>query len=184
VSIQHASTETPSYAPRVISPQNRYLMYSMMQDVIQRGTATRARVLKRSDLAGKTGTTNEQRDAWFNGFNQSRVTITWVGFDNYDKLGRGEVGGRAALPAWIEFMRVALDGVPDRPPRMPSDMVTVKIDPKTGLRAAADQDNAIFEVFRAGNVPALADTGRASSPIGGSTHSKVSTPAAAVDELF
>lgn len=183
VVIHGGESDPPRHAPRVISAQNRYLMYSMLQDVIRRGTATRARALGRNDLGGKTGTTNEQRDAWFNGFNQSLVAITWIGFDSYDKLGRGEVGGRTALPAWIDFMRVALQDVPDRPPSMPNDMVTVRIDPKSGLRAAAGNEDAIFEVFRADNVPSLASQGPASSPIGGSTHSTAGAPAA-VDELF
>lgn len=140
-------------APRVISPQNHYLMNSMMRDVISRGTAIKARSLGRKDLAGKTGTTNDQRDAWFNGFNRSLVAITWVGFDSSKPLGRGEVGGRAALPAWIEFMQTALKGVPEQPLKVPTGMVTVRIDPKTGKRASVDQDDAIFEVFRSENAP-------------------------------
>ncbi|MGD2117686.1 MAG: penicillin-binding protein 1A [Chromatiales bacterium] len=144
----------PEYAPRVISAENRFIMYSMMQDVITRGTATRARVLKRNDLAGKTGTTNDQRDAWFNGYNQNIVTTVWVGFDSNQKLGRGEVGGRAALPAWISYMQLALQDYPaDQPPSMPAGMVSIRIDPKTGKLAATGQRNAIFEVFRAGNAP-------------------------------
>ncbi|MCW8904975.1 penicillin-binding protein 1A [Sedimenticola sp.] len=140
-------------APRVISPQNHYLMNSMMRDVISRGTAIKARSLGRSDLAGKTGTTNDQRDAWFNGFSRSLVAITWVGFDSSKPLGRGEVGGRAALPAWIEFMQTALNDVPEQPLKVPTGMVTVRIDPKTGKRASVDQDDAIFEVFRSENAP-------------------------------
>ena len=132
--------ETASYiAPRVISAQNHYLMISMMQDVIRRGTATKARSLGRDDLAGKTGTTNEQKDAWFNGFNRSHVAITWVGFDSAKPLGRGEVGGRAALPAWIAYMKEALKDVPEQPLVMPPGIVTVRIDPTTGKRARADQ---------------------------------------------
>ncbi len=142
------------YAPRAISKENRYIMYSMMQDVITRGTATKARVLNRKDLAGKTGTTNDQRDAWFNGYNQSIVTTAWVGFDNNKKLGRGEVGGKAALPAWIHFMRAALQKYPrDKSPAMPDGMLTIRIDPKTGKLASIDQKDAIFEVFRAGHAP-------------------------------
>jgi len=125
----------PQPAPRVLSPQNHYLMTSMMQDVIRRGTATRARSLGRGDLAGKTGTTNDQRDAWFNGFNPSLVGVVWVGFDSYAPLGRGEVGGRAALPAWIEFMKTALDGVPEQSWNLPEGIVTVRIDPETGRKA-------------------------------------------------
>jgi penicillin-binding protein 1A len=143
-------------APRVLPADNRFIMYSMMQDVITRGTARRARVLGRSDLAGKTGTTNDQRDAWFNGYNQSLVAISWMGFDSNKKLGRGEVGGRAALPAWIDYMKVALNGIPDDPPQMPDNMVTVRIDPETGLRAPAGMPDSIFEVFRSDEVPELA----------------------------
>jgi len=140
-------------APRVISPENHYLMNSMMQDVIKRGTGRKARVLGRNDLAGKTGTTNDQRDAWFNGFHPDLVAIVWVGFDSFKPLGRGEVGGRAALPAWIDFMKVALKDVPEHPLQMPPGMVTVRIDPHTGQRASVDQQDAIFEVFRAENAP-------------------------------
>ena len=144
------------HAPRIITPQNRYLMYSMMQDVIRRGTGIRARALGRKDIAGKTGTTNDQRDAWFNGYNQSVVANVWVGFDNNDKLGRGEVGGKAALPAWIDYMRVVLKDTPDEVPRMPDGMVTVRIDPRTGRLAAPDDPKAILEVFREGNEPKTA----------------------------
>ncbi len=143
----------PHAAPRVISPENHYLMNAMMQDVIQRGTGRKARVLGRHDLAGKTGTSNEQRDAWFNGFHPDLVAIVWVGFDSSKPLGRGEVGGKAALPAWIDFMRTALKDVPEHPLQMPPGMVTVRIDPRTGQRAGADQKDAIFEVFRAANAP-------------------------------
>ncbi|MCB1867044.1 MAG: penicillin-binding protein 1A [Gammaproteobacteria bacterium] len=149
--------EAPAYAPRVISAQNHYLMVSMMQDVIRRGTATKARSLGRDDLAGKTGTTNEQKDAWFNGFNRSHVAITWVGFDSAKPLGRGEVGGRAALPAWIAYMKEALKGVPEQPLVMPPGIMTVRIDPTTGKRASADQKDAIFEVFRSENTPELTE---------------------------
>ncbi|MES9938684.1 MAG: peptidase, partial [Sedimenticola sp.] len=107
----------------------------------------------RKDLAGKTGTTNEQRDAWFNGFNRSLVAIAWVGFDSSQPLGRGEVGGRAALPAWIAFMRDALENTEEIPLEMPPGMVTVRIDPKTGKRADINQEDGIFEVFRAENAP-------------------------------
>ncbi len=140
-------------APRVISPETHYLMNSMMQDVIKYGTGRKARVLGRNDLAGKTGTTNEQRDAWFNGFHPDLVAIVWVGFDSFAPLGRGEVGGKAALPAWIDYMRVALKDVPEHPLQMPPGMITVRIDPRTGKRAGVDQQGAIFEVFRAANAP-------------------------------
>jgi penicillin-binding protein 1A len=143
----------PQRAPRVLDARNRFLMYSMMQDVIREGTATRARELGRKDLAGKTGTTNDQRDAWFNGFNQHLVANAWIGFDDNSKLGRGEVGGRAALPAWMDFMRVALKGVPDIQPTMPPEIDMVRIDPRTGALAAAGAEDAIFELFRSEDVP-------------------------------
>jgi len=165
-------------APRVISEQNRYLIYNMMQDVITQGTATRARVLARKDLAGKTGTTNDQRDAWFNGYNQGIVATAWIGFDSSAKLGRGEVGGRAALPAWIDFMRVALVDIPDDPPKVPEGIVTVRIDPETGLLAPAGMKGSIFEVFRLANVPetaSLSSTKTGADPSG-------KTPA--VEDLF
>lgn len=169
-------------APRVISSQNRYLMYSMMQDVIQRGTGVKARVLGRKDLAGKTGTTNEQRDAWFNGFNQAIVTNVWVGFDDNGKLGRGEVGGRAALPAWIDFMKVALDGTADLPPEIPDGIVTVRIDPQTGLRATAGTPGAIFEVFQEGHTPEAAPQSTGMADFGTAPAPGANTPPAA--ELF
>jgi penicillin-binding protein 1A len=143
----------PRIAPRVIDERNRYLMYSMLQDVVQSGTATKAKALGRRDIAGKTGTTNDQRDAWFNGFNEHIVANAWVGFDDNGKLGRGEVGGRAALPAWMDYMRVALDGLPDREPVMPDEIVTVRIDPRTGTRATSSTEGAVFEVFRSENEP-------------------------------
>lgn len=146
-------------AARVITKQNHYLMNSMMRDVIQHGTAKRARVLGRKDIAGKTGTTNDQRDAWFNGFNSHLVAITWVGFDDSSPLGRGEVGGRAALPAWIDFMRIALDGIKEETPQLPSGMVTMRIDVDTGKPVGAGQGNAIFEHFRAAYAPAMPTNG-------------------------
>jgi penicillin-binding protein 1A len=154
-----------SAAPRVLSPQNAYLMNSMLRDVVRAGTATRARSLGRNDLAGKTGTTNDQRDAWFNGFHPSLVANVWVGFDSNDKLGRGEVGGRAALPAWIYFMETALADVPDAPLRMPEGIMQVRIDPQTGKRAYPGQPDAIFEVFPADQVPAESAIARDPRPL-------------------
>ncbi len=125
----------------------------MMRDVIKRGTGQRAMVLGRNDLAGKTGTTNDQLDAWFAGFNSSVVTVAWVGFDQVATLGGNETGGKAALPMWVDYMRDALQGVPEPEFVQPEGLVTVKIDPETGMLANIDQTNAIFEVFREENVP-------------------------------
>ncbi len=144
----------PKCAKRAISEQNEYMMHSMLRDVIQHGTARAARVLGRGDIAGKTGTTNDQRDAWFNGFNHHMVAIAWLGFDDTEPLGRGEVGGRAALPAWIDFMQVALNGIEEKVPEMPTGMVTMRIDVDTGEPVGAGSANAIFEVFEEKNAPA------------------------------
>ena len=140
-------------APRVVSARNVYLITSMMRDVVKRGTGRRAMVLGRHDLAGKTGTTNDQKDAWFSGFNPDLVATTWVGFDQIRTLGAREVGGRAALPMWIDYMRVALDGIPERPLEMPPGLVTVRIDAETGLLAGPHTAKAVFETFPEELVP-------------------------------
>jgi penicillin-binding protein 1A len=142
-------------APRVITEQNAYLVRSMMMDVIRRGTGAKAMSLGRKDLAGKTGTTNEQRDAWFSGYNSEVVTSVWVGFDNHDPLGRSELGGSAALPVWIDYMAVALEGVEDQQPVMPPGLAQARIDPETGLLTRLDNPDAIMEIFAAGNLPAM-----------------------------
>ena len=113
-------------AKQIISKENAYQMTSMMKDVIQRGTGRKARELGRNDLAGKTGTTNEQHDAWFSGFNSDIVATAWVGFDQHKPLGRREVGGVAALPIWIEFMRQALKGRPEHTMEQPEGIVTMR----------------------------------------------------------
>ena len=140
-------------APRVVDEATQYIITSLLQDVVRRGTGSKALALGRSDLAGKTGTTNEQRDAWFSGFNHAVATTTWVGFDEPAPLGRGEVGGRAALPIWIDFMRTALDGVEERLPEAPEDVVFARIDPETGLLANAGDADSVLEVFRRGHLP-------------------------------
>ncbi len=143
----------PQYAPRVISAQNAFIMRSMMREVVQRGTAVRAKELGRNDIAGKTGTTNDQIDAWFSGFNDQVVTTTWVGFDNQRSMGNRETGGRAALPMWIEFMRAALEGSPENLQEQPEGLVTIRIDYETGKRADLESRRSLFEVFRVENAP-------------------------------
>ena len=140
-------------APQVLDPGVDYIMYDIMRDVIKRGTGRRARVLDRPDLAGKTGTTNDGKDAWFSGFNGDIVTTVWSGFDNNTSLGRYEWGGSVSLPTWIDYMRSALDGTPPAYIYKPSSLVTVRIDPKTGQRALPGQTDAIFEIFRKDHVP-------------------------------
>ena len=148
-----ANDQAPASAPAVITPQNAWLMTSMMQDVIRRGTAQKARELGRSDLAGKTGTTNEQRDAWFCGFNRKLVASAWIGFDAVAPLGINETGGHAALPIWMRYMNAVLDSVPETDLAPPAGLVTVRIDPHNGLLAGSDQSDAVFEIFREGEVP-------------------------------
>jgi penicillin-binding protein 1A len=140
-------------APRAISAQNAYLVSDMMRDVVRRGTGRRALVLGRNDLSGKTGTSNDRRDAWFGGFNADLASIVWVGFDNDSPLGPGEEGSRTALPVWIDFSRIAYDGVPNRVLPMPDGIVSVRIDRETGCPARAGQPNAVFEIFEAGRIP-------------------------------
>ncbi|HAI58572.1 MAG TPA: peptidase [Xanthomonadaceae bacterium] len=119
-------------APRAIDPRTAFLVRSLLLDVVKRGTGTAARALGRADIGGKTGSTNDHRDAWFAGLGGDLVTTVWVGRDDFSPLGRGEYGGRAALPIWIDYMRVALEGVPVAAPEPPPGLLTVTIDPATG----------------------------------------------------
>jgi len=132
-------------APRIIDERVTYVLTSMLEDVIKRGTGRRARVLERDDLAGKTGTTNGPRDAWFSGYNRNLVTTTWVGFDDYSLLGRREFGGTAALPIWIDFMRVALPPE-ETAAEMPPGVVRLRIDKESGERTNSTS-SSIWEVF-------------------------------------
>lgn len=139
----------PQLAQRVLEPDNVFLMNSMLREVVRRGTAVRAgRELKRTDIAGKTGTTNEQMDAWFTGFHPQVVATAWVGFDQTKTLGARETGGRAALPMWIDFMHTMLDGAPTAELIPPDNVVRLRIDKDTGQRARAGADGAMFEYFR------------------------------------
>ncbi len=141
-------------APRVISPQNAWVMDDMMADVIKRGTGARAGVaLHRSDLSGKTGTTNLAIDTWFNGFNRNIVATVWVGFDQERPLGEGEEGSRTAVPIWISFMREALRAQPDHARSMPAGLVTARISPKTGTLVSTNEGDAIYETFMEDHLP-------------------------------
>lgn len=149
----------PRYAERILSPQNAWLMHSMLGDVVRYGTARKALTLGRKDIAGKTGTTNDQKDAWFAGYSPKRVAVAWVGFDEVETLGRAEVGGRAALPIWIEYMREELKGVPTVYPERPEGLVSIRINKKTGERTHAGDPDAIFETFREQYAPKEIGTG-------------------------
>lgn len=148
-----AATPVEGIAPKVVDPRNVYIIASMMRDVIRAGTATRALVLKRPDLSGKTGTTNDQKDAWFSGYNANVVATAWVGFDQIRPLGSNESGGKAALPMWIDYMRVALEGTPEAFPIKPSGVVSVRVDKQSGLLASPGQKGAYVEFFRKEKVP-------------------------------
>ena len=148
-------------AERAVNPQNIWIMNDLTRDVVRRGTGARAyRELKRDDLSGKTGTTNEQRDAWFAGFNPSVVAVAWMGFDDFSPMGQGETGSRSALSIWIEYMRAALKDIPVTPVARPADIVTIRINRETGCPAMTGDGNAEFEVFMADRVPDAVECSR------------------------
>lgn len=138
-----------------IEPRNAFITTSLMQDVIRRGTATAALKLGRSDIAGKTGTTNDHHDAWFAGFQPTRVAVAWMGYDKPRSLGGGETGGGTALPIWVRYMSEVLRTVPEMPFAMPSGVVTARIDPKTGTPAEGEQgaNEYFFQEFAPGAPP-------------------------------
>ena len=140
-------------AVRVVDERNAFIMHSMLKDVIQRGTGRGARTLQRGDLAGKTGTTNEAADTWFNGYNQAVVTTVWVGFPDHGPLGEREYGSSTPLPIWIDYMTVALRDHQESNPSQPPGVLTMKIDPETGALAAAGQPDAIYEYFLEEHAP-------------------------------
>ena len=150
----------PNLAPRVLDARIAYLIGSLLHDVVRRGTGHDAMVLKRADLAGKTGSTNDHRDAWFTGYNDAVVASAWVGFDDFSSLGRangiGEFGAQAALPMWISFMRETLKGVPEKPFEMPPGITTARIDPQTGQLASSADGHSMLEVFKVEDVARLA----------------------------
>jgi penicillin-binding protein 1A len=149
---EQTSGNDNTYAPRIIKPEINFLMNSLLQDVVRRGTATKAKILNRADLAGKTGTTNDQRDTWFNGFTSHLVATAWVGFDDSTPMGRGETGGKTALPMWIDFMKTALHNKKELLPEQPKNIQKAYIDPTTGLLANSGS-NGIWEFFQADQVP-------------------------------
>ncbi len=134
-----------------LPPAVAYLTVSLMRSVVEEGTAVAVRQLNRP-AAGKTGTTNESKDTWFSGFTADFVASAWVGFDDNTPLGSSETGGRAALPMWLDFMKVAHEGLPVRDFEVPPGVIEVRIDPDTGLLAG----NAVpgrLEPFLEGTAP-------------------------------
>ena len=140
-------------APRIMDERVNYIMHTILQDVVKKGTARKAKKLNRDDLAGKTGTTNDQKDAWFSGYVDAMVATAWVGFDQPTTLGKNEFGSTAALPIWIDFMEIALKDVPQTQRQQPDDMVTIKIDEATGELARPGDASAVEEIFRAERTP-------------------------------
>jgi penicillin-binding protein 1A len=138
-------------APRVLSAENAFLITSALHDVIEKGTASKAKSMDRNDVAGKTGTTQNQVDAWFAGYNPNYVTVAWMGFDQPQSL--HEYGAQAALPMWVSFMQAALRNVPDQPINQPAGIVSMRINPNSGKRAASTDPNTMFEYFMQPFVP-------------------------------
>jgi len=155
------NSHPPVLAPRVIDPRNDYLVTSLMKDVIAspRGTGYAAKALDRADLAGKTGSTNDHRDAWFVGFNGDLVTAVWVGFDDFSALGKsngvGEFGAQAALPIWMDYMGAVLKGLPENTLQMPPGISTVLINRDNGLPTSPGDPNSMNEIFKVEDVDRL-----------------------------
>jgi penicillin-binding protein 1A len=143
----------PRFARQVLSPENTFIMTSMMRDVVREGTGQRAMALGRNDLAGKTGTTNDFRDAWFSGFNGDVVTTVWVGFDQPRSLGRNESGAKVALPIWTDYMAVALQGMPETELEVPETVVTGFVSRETGEAVLPGSPDAYREYFIMGSEP-------------------------------
>jgi penicillin-binding protein 1A len=162
----------PATPVAALSPEVSFLATSMMQDVIREGTGRAAQALGRKDLAGKTGTTNDYRDAWFCGFNHELTACSWIGFDQNTSLGRGETGGRAALPMWVEFMRESLAGVPERPLAPPEGVEIKLVNVESGEPTDASDPGAMEEFF-------LKDTAVAGEKAAPQSEGKDSKPARA-----
>ena len=163
-------------AERILEPRVHFIIDSILKDVIRKGTGRRARSLERTDIAGKTGTTNGPKDAWFSGYSPHMVATAWVGFDDNSLLGSGEFGGTAALPIWIDFMETALQDKEDIEFDQPPGLVIARINPETGERASPEDNNAIFEYFLRENTPAELP--------GSSSENAGSTSSSAADSIF
>ncbi|WP_323754309.1 penicillin-binding protein 1A [Marinobacter sp.] len=164
------NSESPRIMRKLADSRSVYIMHSIMQDVIQQGTGRRARALGRSDLAGKTGTTNEQKDTWFAGYNHSMATTVYVGFDQPAPLGRGEYGASTALPIWVDYMKVALADTPASVMPRPNGLANIRINPETGERAHPNEEG-VFELFKEENVPAPLTADELGNPSGSAPES-------------
>jgi len=150
---------TLALAPRAIDERTAFLTSSLMRDVVLRGTATAAKVLEREDIGGKTGSTNDHRDAWFSGFGGDLVTTVWVGRDNFQSLGRGEYGGKAALPIWINYMRSALKDVPIADQAPPAGIVTVAVAHGSGNLLPEGTPGALKDYMKQEDYDRILSTG-------------------------
>ncbi|WP_442964453.1 penicillin-binding protein 1A [Pseudomonas sp. KNUC1026] len=143
----------PALAERVVDGRTTFILNSMLEDVIKKGTGRRAMALNRSDIAGKTGTTNESKDAWFSGYNGDYVTTVWSGFDQPDTLGKREFGGTVSLPIWMDYMGAALKGKPANTQPEPEGIISLRVDPVSGRAATASTPDAYFELFKSEDTP-------------------------------
>ncbi len=146
-------SQAPAVAERIVDPRTTFILNSMLQDVIKRGTGRRALSMGRTDIAGKTGTTNESKDSWFSGYNADYVTTVWVGFDQPESLGRHEYGGTVALPIWMNYMSTALKDKPPHVQSEPAGLLTLRIDPLSGRAASPGTPDAFFELFKSEDTP-------------------------------
>jgi penicillin-binding protein 1A len=145
--------QAPAVAERVVDGRTTYILNSMLEDVIKLGTGRRALALGRPDIAGKTGTTNESKDAWFSGYNADYVTTVWTGFDQPESLGRKEFGGTVALPIWMNYMGAALKGKPPHTQPEPEGILSLRVDPVSGRAASPGTPGAYFELFKVEDTP-------------------------------
>ena len=169
----------PRYSKRVLSPENAFLMNELMRSVIRTGTGRRALSLGRAALAGKTGTTNNFRDAWFSGFTRDVVTTVWIGYDTPRDLGSRESGARAALPIWIDYMKVALQGKPEKALQIPENIIKAWVHKDTGEAVAVDDPKGFEEFFVMGTEPHALVRGGAPA-----VQTDVSGPSPTLEELF
>ena len=172
-----AKDNGPALAKQVIDPRDAYIMDSILQDVIRRGTGVRAKALERADLAGKTGTTNGPTDLWFAGYHPSLVAVSWVGFDNNRSAGGRETGASAALPIWIDFMREALADVPHAKRSLPDGLVTVRLGQPAGREP-------VFEIFKQERAPKVEADALGARSSAGIEAAKSANVQGAYEDLF
>ncbi len=147
----YETASTANKFKQIIPPQNAYLITNILQDAIKNGTGKKALELNRTDIAGKTGTSNDNNDAWYCGYNPSLVTVVWMGYDQPKNI--SEYAASTALPMWMDFMGKALQNKPEEFLPMPDGLVSVRIDPRNGLLADSTLKDSIFEMFKAGTEP-------------------------------